>query len=90
MESLAIFVALTIFFLLLVTIYSLILVLRGNFRMLERERNIHNAQVSELLDRLAHAEGRPWNLAPRPVEPMPEQPYDPENDPELQTDWKEV
>ena len=64
-------------------LYFLIKVLKGNIRQLERERNVHNLQVSQLLDRLAHAEGRPWTLPPRPVEEPVE-----EEVPDL--GWREV
>lgn len=59
--------------LLVLTLSSLLLLLRGNIRTLERERNVHNQQVSELLDRVAHAGGKPWTLPPRPVEPVSEE-----------------
>lgn len=73
-----------------VTIYSLINALRGNIRLLERERNVHNAQVGQLLDRIAFAEGRPWNLPDREVDKLPDPLYDPDEDTELQTHWREV
>ena len=66
-----------------VTVYFLIKANRGISRTLERERNVHNLQVNQLLDRLAHAEGRPWTLPPRPEEP----PQGPEL---LETHWEEV
>ena len=71
----------------LLLVYFLFKAIRGNFRTLERERNVHNAQMNQILDRLAHAEGKPWTLPPRPLS---EPSYDPDNDPELQTHWKEV
>ncbi len=57
----------TLFILLVMglALYSLILFLRGISRTLERERNVHNTQVSELLDRLAWKEDKPYGLPPR-------------------------
>jgi hypothetical protein len=62
----------------------LIKVVRGNIRQLERERNVHNLQVSQLLDRIANAEGKPWTLPPRPVVEVKEE----EEPPDLE--WREV
>lgn len=66
--------------------YFLIKANRGNFRLLERERNVHNQQVSELLDRLAHAHDRPYNLPDRPLKISP--PAQEEEAPDLE--WRAV
>jgi hypothetical protein len=66
-----------------IAFYFLIKVVRGNIRQLERERNVHNLQVSQLLDRIANAEGRPWTLPPRPLVEVKT-----EEEPDLE--WREV
>jgi hypothetical protein len=69
---------------LLLSLYLLINQDKGISRVLERERNVHNAQMNQLLDRVAHAEGRPWTLPPRPVDPVSEEPE------QLYHHWREV
>lgn len=71
---------------LLLSVYSLFNQNKGNVRILERERNVHNAQVSELLDRLAWKDDKPYGLPPRP--PIVQEP---EGETEvLEYQWREV
>lgn len=53
----------------LLTIYFLIKANRGNVRETARQGSAHRQQVSELLDRLAYAHDKPYNLPER--KPLP-------------------
>lgn len=54
-----------------IALYIGISIIRGYSRERERTRNVHNLQVSELLDRLAHKQGVPYNLPDRKLTAEP-------------------